>query len=46
VSRAEEILSCYTRKKSTMSHTQSVAATADEMRCSETWVYELIRKYL
>lgn len=47
VCRAEEILSCYKRYKTGgKNHTASVIATADEMRCSETWVYELIRKYL
>lgn len=46
VCRAEEILSCYSRKKAGgMPTTQAVTMTADEMRCSETWVYIVIRKY-
>jgi hypothetical protein len=44
--RAERILSCYKQKKSSgLSHTESVKGTADEMGCSEQWVYELIRKF-
>lgn len=46
VSRAEEIISCYAKKvQSGLTHTESVMTTADEMRCSATWVYEVIRKY-
>jgi hypothetical protein len=46
VSRAEEIISCYVKKKqSGLSHTESVVSTAYEMKCSCTWVYEVIRKY-
>lgn len=46
VHRAEEILACYTRKKeSGINQTQAVAMTADEMSCSQTWVYLVIRKY-
>jgi hypothetical protein len=46
VSRSEDILSCYARKKeSGLSHTEAVACTADEMRCSTTWVYEQVRNH-
>lgn len=46
VCRAEEILACYSRNKTSgLTHTEAVIITADEMRCSETWVYEVIRTY-
>lgn len=46
VERAEEILSCYVKKKAAgIPQPEAIAATADEMRCSLTWVYIVIRKY-
>lgn len=46
IMRAEDIVSCYRKKiGSGIAHTEAVAATADDMRCSSTWVYEVLRKY-
>lgn len=46
VSKQEEILSCLKiKKQSGLSHSEAVKVTALEMRVSDQWVYEVIRKY-
>lgn len=46
VSRAEDIISCYHRKKSAgHTHAKAIQITAVEMDCSDRWVYEILNKY-
>lgn len=46
VTRHEEILTCLKNKKlSGIAHSEAVKLTAIEMKVSDVWVYELIRRY-
>jgi hypothetical protein len=46
VSKQEDILCCLKRKKdSGIMHSEAVKMTAEEMKVSEQWVYEVIRRY-
>jgi len=45
VSKQEDILACVKRHKESCEHGEAVKRTADEMRVTERWVYEVISRW-
>jgi hypothetical protein len=47
IATAEEIITCYRKHtQSGMSHTKAIISTSVDMRCSETWVYKTVKKFM
>lgn len=45
ISKQEDILACLKKHKETCKTTEAVKRTADEMRVSEAWVYEVAKRW-